>query len=67
MVKDIGKELQLVNADGLRANFYDIVASRMKRKPASAPEALPNRTRRRRWRSKPVQGKDAASGSIHVN
>ena len=26
MVKDIGKELQLVNADGLRANFYDIVA-----------------------------------------
>ena len=26
MVKDISKELQLVNADGLRANFYDIVA-----------------------------------------
>ena len=26
VVKDISKELQLVNADGLRASFYDIVA-----------------------------------------
>jgi type VI secretion system protein VasG len=26
MVKDISKELQLINADGLRASFYDIVA-----------------------------------------
>ena len=26
MVKDISKELQLINVDGLRSNFYDIVA-----------------------------------------